>query len=145
MKTTFTLIASALAATSVRANLFVLGDFEILDPFSSGLDTQPEVWYSEGTSVNPSIGPTAIGSATSNGGNGQLCAGQSCPMSFSVGQCSGTVNGPSGSGYAINIQGPGFNTPNLFCGPNTGYTSGSIGDIGRIQSWFSCDLGDGTC
>lgn len=137
-------IILAALATSIQARSIVLGDFEVANPFSSGLSTQPQVWLNGGSGVSPDSPKYAVGKATDDGGNGQLCAGQSCPMSFSFALCSGQILSSDGNSARINVKGPGYNTVNMSCGRNTGFTQGSIFD-GRFQSWYRCDLGDAQC
>jgi hypothetical protein len=132
-------------ATSIQARSLVLGDFEIIEPFSGGFDTQPGVWLNAGDGVSPDSGIVNVGSATGQGGNGRLCDGQSCPLKFSFNLCSGTVDSADGNSARVSVSGPGYNIPGLYCGKDTGYSKGDVTKDGRIQSWYRCDLGSAQC
>jgi hypothetical protein len=140
----FTAVILTSLAAAIEARSLVLGDFAILDPFTSGLASQPQVWLNNGDGVSPDSSIVAFGKTTTLAGNERLCTDQGCPISFRIGQCSGTLQSAETSGAIISLSSPTFNIPRFFCGRNTGYSSGSVRD-GRFQSYFICSLGDGSC
>lgn len=135
----------AVLAAFVKARIIVLGDFEVLDPFSMGLGVQPQIWLNGADGASPDSGIMALGSVTTNGPNGQLCSGQLCPLSFSFSLCSGQLLRADGNSATFSVSGLGYNTPNLLCHKDNSFTRGGIGDTSRFQSWYGCNLDDAEC
>ncbi|KAL2151744.1 hypothetical protein VTH82DRAFT_6842 [Thermothelomyces myriococcoides] len=146
----FLTAAAALASSASGANL-IFGTSNMFVPtLPDGAEPGGArmVWTNEANGVSidrgtlTSFGPKgpAVNEHYCNEGPKTVC-----PIDFSIGGCSGTLQSVSGSTLRISLRGPRFNHETFGCFKNTSYETGNFFDGGRINSLFVCYLGAGSC